>query len=84
LVVADRLTQGRAFLRQQLVTLFAPELAAMPPATAAARLAAADVATSFEAWRLLRDDQRLTRPHAAAAMAEALTLFFRTTEDPSR
>jgi AcrR family transcriptional regulator len=85
LVVADRLTQGRAFLRQQLAALFATELAAMPDDVAAMRLATADVATSFEAWRLLRDDQRLTRPKAAAAMTDALTLLFHTatTEEPS-
>lgn len=72
LVVADRLTEGRAYLRNQLATLFATELAALPTDTAALRLAALDTATSFEAWRLLRDDQRLTRPAAAAAMAEAV------------
>ena len=88
LVVADRLTQGRAFLRQQLATLFAAELAALPADTAAARLAAADIATSFEAWRLLRDDQRLTRPKAAAAMADAVTVLLSTqpapAEEPNR
>jgi AcrR family transcriptional regulator len=85
LVVADRLTQGRAFLRQQLATLFAPELQSLPDAVSAARLAAADVATSFEAWRLLRDDQRLTRQKASAAMAEMLTALFPTThQEPAR
>jgi AcrR family transcriptional regulator len=78
LLVADRLTQGRAFLRSQLVILFAAELAAMPEQIAAARLSAADVATSFEAWRLLRDDQRLTSQRAMAAMAESLTVLFHT------
>ncbi|MEY4176161.1 MAG: hypothetical protein RI900_3326 [Actinomycetota bacterium] len=73
LVVADGLTEGRAFLRSQLATLFGPELRQMPPALAAARLATADVIASFESWRLLRDDQRLTRSKAAAAVAEALT-----------
>lgn len=72
LVVAEGLTSGRAYLRKQLQTLFAPELAAMTPSLAAARLAAADVATSFESWRLLRDDQHLTRPKATAVFAEAL------------
>lgn len=73
LVVADGLAEGRAFLRTQLATLFAPELQQMPPALAAARLATADVIASFESWRLLRDDQHLTRSKAAAAVAEALT-----------
>lgn len=83
LVVADRLTHGRSQLRQQLAMLFAHELSAMPDDVAAMRLAAADVITSFESWRLLRDDQRLTRPKAAAAVVEALTALFRpvTSED---
>ena len=85
LVVADKLTEGRSFLRKQVATLFAPELAAMPEAVAAARLSAADVATSFEAWRLLRDDQRLTRQKAAAATTEALTaLFTAPAQEPTR
>jgi AcrR family transcriptional regulator len=75
LVVATELTQGRAFLRQQLAVLFATELGALPAAVAALRLAAADVATSFEAWRLLRDDQRLSRARATAAIADNLTLL---------
>jgi TetR/AcrR family transcriptional regulator of autoinduction and epiphytic fitness len=77
LVVADRLTEGRAFLRRQVEALFAHELAALPADEAATRLAAADVATSFEAWRLLRDDLRLTRPKAAEAMATTITALFR-------
>jgi len=76
LVVATELTQGRAFLRQQLAILFATELAELPADVAALRLASADVATSFEAWRLLRDDQRLSRARAAAAVADNLTLLF--------
>jgi AcrR family transcriptional regulator len=85
LAVADGLTSGRAYLRNQLHTLFAPELTTMTPAMAATRLAAADVATSFESWRLLRDDQRLTRAKSSAAFAEVLTALFaptNTTETP--
>lgn len=86
LVVADKLTQGRSFLRNQIAELFAAELGAMPDAVAGSRLAAADVATSFESWRLLRDDQRLTRPKASAAMTEVLTLLFTdpATQEPTR
>lgn len=86
LVVADKLTQGRSFLRAQVATLFAPELDAMPDAVADARLAAADLTTSFESWRLLRDDQRLTRPKASAAMTEVLTLLFTSpaAQEPTR
>jgi hypothetical protein len=76
LMVADRLTKGRSFLRLQLATLFARELAAMPDDVATMRLAAADVVASFESWRLLRDDQRFSRPKAAAATADAITMLF--------
>jgi AcrR family transcriptional regulator len=76
LVVADRLTEGRSFLRQQILTLFAGDLAQMPPSVASARLAAADVVTSFESWRLLRDDQRLSIAAASSAISEALTTLF--------
>ena len=54
-----------------------------PDELAATRLASADVATSFEAWRLLRDDQRLTRPKAAAAMADAVTVLLSTHPAPA-
>ena len=86
LLVADKLTEGRSFLRNQIAELFAAELGAMPPAVGATRLATADVATSFETWRLLRDDQRLTRQKAAAAMTEVLTLLFTdpATQEPTR
>jgi AcrR family transcriptional regulator len=76
LVVADRLTEGRAFLRDQLATLFATELAALPPAVGTTRLAAADVVTSFEAWRLLRDDQRLSLAVASSAVRDSLSALF--------
>jgi len=85
LLVADKLTEGRKYLRAQLTRLFAAELGAVGPATAAARIAAADVLTSFESWRLLRDDQRLTRAKASAAIVDALVTLLATPEqDPSR
>lgn len=71
LIVADTLTQGRRYLRSQLARLFAPELERLGPLSAT-RLAAADILTSFETWLLLRDDQRLTRAKASAAMADGL------------
>jgi AcrR family transcriptional regulator len=76
LIVADRLTTGRAFLRDQLRALFADELAALPPSAAASRLAAADVVASFESWRLLRDDQRLSITTASQTLRESLTILF--------
>jgi AcrR family transcriptional regulator len=72
LVVADRLTEGRAFLRQQISSLFAPELDVMPTAMAASRRATIDIVTSFESWRLLRDDQRLSLASASTAMRDAV------------
>jgi AcrR family transcriptional regulator len=82
LVVADGLTEGRAFLRSQIAGLFAHELRQLPPAAAASRLAAADVVASFESWRLLRDDQRLDRSRASAAMADALVALLSPTARP--
>lgn len=85
LLVADKLTEGRKYLRAQLTRLFAAELGTVSPATAAARIAAADVLTSFESWRLLRDDQRLTRAKASAALVDALvTLLAAPEQEPSR
>jgi AcrR family transcriptional regulator len=83
LVVADRLTLGREFLRNQIAVLFAPELAAMPHTVAAGRLATADIAASFESWRLLRDDQHLPRAKAAAATADALFALFTAPASPA-
>ncbi|CAN0022315.1 unnamed protein product, partial [Phaeothamnion confervicola] len=71
-VVAAHLTKTRSSLRKQLSTLFAVELAQMEPSVASARLAAADVISSFDGWRLLRDDQRLSRARAELALSEAL------------
>ncbi|MEI8239736.1 MAG: TetR/AcrR family transcriptional regulator [Actinomycetota bacterium] len=77
-VVADRLTRTRHSLRDQLGELFAEELSALPTPVAASRLAAADVVSSFEAWRLLRDDQRLSRSAASAVMADAVLTLIST------
>lgn len=81
LLVAERLTGNREYLREQVASLFAHELAAMPARISAARLAAADVVASFEGWRLLRDDQRLTRAKAREAVAESLVALFSTNPD---
>jgi AcrR family transcriptional regulator len=73
LVVADNLRRARRTLRNQVAELFAPELAALPDAVAEARLAALDVVTSFEGYRLLRDDQGLTRAAARTTLTDAIT-----------
>ena len=52
-----RLTESRRFLRGQVRTLFAPELAAMGDGAAEAALAAADVLTTFESYQLLTVDR---------------------------
>jgi AcrR family transcriptional regulator len=80
LTVADKLTHGRRYLRGQLANLFQEELAQFSPATASARTAAADVLTSFESWQLMRDDQRLTRAKASAAMTDALVALLTAPE----
>jgi AcrR family transcriptional regulator len=66
---AAELTRIRAFLRDQLVRVFAAELDALPQAARAQALAAADVLTSWEAVDLLRRDQGLDRTAAAAVVA---------------
>ncbi len=81
-LLAEGLSQGRAFLRQQVIELFAPELHRMGEARAAASAAAADVMSSFESYQLLRDDQLLTPARAKAVMVEALSAILGT-GDPS-
>ncbi len=71
-LLAAELARNRAFLRSQMGTLFAPELAAMGPEAAARSLAMADVVASFESHHLLRHDQGLSTAQAKAAMAGAL------------
>jgi len=80
-IVRDNLTRNRSVLRDHLATLFAPELASMPDAVAASRLAAADVAASFESWWLWRDDQGLTTKKAAAVLTDTLLVLFTTPEE---
>jgi AcrR family transcriptional regulator len=72
-LLAAELGRTRAFLRSQVETLFAPELAALAEAGVAGALAAADVQTTFEAYHLLRQDHGLSPAEAAAVMVAALT-----------
>lgn len=74
-VVAARLAESRAGLRDQLRTLFAPEFGALPAPRAAMRQAAADVLTSFESWHLMRTDQGLTAEAAEATLVDSLTML---------
>lgn len=75
--VLEGLTQVRAALRDQLATAFAPELAALPDDRRAATVAAADVVLSWEAYDLLRNDQRLSKAKAAGVMRGALVALLR-------
>lgn len=61
-LIAAQLVQGRTYLRDQLRELFGAD--ALP---------AIDVLCSFEAYELLRVDQKLSRPKTVAALTRALT-----------
>jgi AcrR family transcriptional regulator len=76
-VLAAALARNRAYLRWQLATLLAPELAGLGEASDGA-LAAADVLTSFESRQLLLEDQGLTRIQAMAVMVEGLVALLRS------
>jgi len=67
--VAAELGRIRAVLRSQVVDVFGPELALVPADVHDAVLAALDVACSWEARHLLRQDQRLGKAAAARVMA---------------
>lgn len=67
-VIAAQLHETRAFLRRQLRTLFAPELAG----DRAGLLHAVDALCSFETHQLLRHDHGLSVPKTAAALTQAL------------
>jgi AcrR family transcriptional regulator len=75
-LLAAELSRNRAFLRMQIATLFAPELARLRPDQAVSALAAADVLCSFESYDLLGRDQALTPSQAKAAMTGAVTVVF--------
>ena len=65
--LAAELARNRAFLRGQLVAVFAPETA-----SGVAVLPAIDVLCSFESYELLRHDQGLSRSRAEAALVDAI------------
>jgi AcrR family transcriptional regulator len=75
-ILGDTLTRHREFLRSQVETLFASELARLGKDGPAA-LAAADVTASYEARHLLVDDQGLPPDKARAVMAETLSRILR-------
>jgi AcrR family transcriptional regulator len=71
-VISTALARRRAFLRDQVASQFAPELAQVSGAEAASVLAGADVLTSFESMELLRVDHKLTTARAAVAVKGSL------------
>lgn len=74
--IAVELSQARSLLRSQLRWIMETELRAMAPDAAARALAAADVVSSFESYRLLRDDQALPRAAAIDTIVAALGALF--------
>jgi AcrR family transcriptional regulator len=71
-VVAELLSQNRAFLREQLRELFAAELGRLRGSQAREVLAALDVVSSYESYDLLQHDHRLAPNRARAAMTLAI------------
>ncbi len=71
--LAETLTEGRRFLRGQVQTLFAAELAAMGDAPAEAALAGADVLASFESYHLLTGDRGFTPDEVRTVLVATLT-----------
>ena len=76
-LVLGELARIRGTLRRQLTHLFAAELGSLPAGERRATVATADVATSWEAYDLMRNDQGLGPEQAAAAMRSALVRLLR-------
>jgi len=74
-MLAGQLGRNRAFLRDQLSQVFAPELA-----RSAAMLPALDVLCSFDSYDLLRHDQGLSRTRAEAALCTAMSALLGVAE----
>ncbi len=71
-LIEAQLSKGRAYLRDQVRRVFAPELRTMGAKRAEAALAAADVLCSFDAVDLLRNDRGFSRSRTAAVLSAAL------------
>lgn len=71
-LVAAELGRIRAVLRDQLVDVFGPELDRLGRGERAEVLAALDVACSWEAQHLLRQDQGVSRATASRVMARSI------------
>jgi AcrR family transcriptional regulator len=75
-VLAAELGRNRRFLRTQVSSLFAPELAAMGERERTTALTAADILTSYESYQLLTDDRSMASADATAVVADALAALF--------
>lgn len=71
--LASELRRIRAALRRQMRAALGDGFDALGPARSSVVVAAADVACSYEAYDLLRNDQRLSRAKAAAVLVATLT-----------
>jgi AcrR family transcriptional regulator len=72
-IIAEQLTFVRALLRRRLATACGPELTGLGPDVAECVVAAADVLSSFEAYRLLRDDHGRSRLAAEQVLVTGVT-----------
>lgn len=71
-LLAVEIARIRTVLRQQVASLFEAELRSRSTADRATTLAALDVAASWEAYDLLRNDQRMSAAATARAMATTM------------
>lgn len=71
-VIRARLDDNRRRLRQQIVDVFAPELARLEPSVRGARLAVLDVVCSWESYWLMTSDQDLDTDEVGVAMGNAI------------
>jgi TetR/AcrR family transcriptional regulator, regulator of autoinduction and epiphytic fitness len=76
--LAESLAQGRRFLRGQVRTLFAPELAALDDDRAEAALASADALTSYETFQLLTEDRGFTVDEVRSVLTISLGALLTT------
>jgi AcrR family transcriptional regulator len=75
-VLAAELSRNRRFLRTQVSSLFAPELAALAERKRAATLAATDILTSYESYQLLTEDRSMPSSEASTVVADGLAVLF--------
>jgi len=76
--LAEGLAQGRRFLRGQVQTLFARELAGLDDHRADAALAAADALTSYETYQLLTEDRSFGVDEVRSVLTISLTALLTT------